>query len=150
MRAFLVGLLLCAALPAFAGLTVTVWPQKLRVKPNEPLAIKVTVTGLPAGQTAAIDCRVLARLGTEVGKVSGTTDANGVVSFSYTPKAEWGYTVVATARAGNETATGEEIFLCAKNPYMVASGYTVAAVYGQDPLPDGSPAPPGKPASSYR
>ncbi|HEY3415596.1 MAG TPA: hypothetical protein VGM23_01815 [Armatimonadota bacterium] len=147
MRAFLIGLLLLAALPTLAGLSVSVWPQKLRVKPGEPQVIQVTVAGLPAGQTATVDGRVITGLNNEVAKFTGTTDTKGVFNTKFTPKAPWGYTVEATARAGNETATGTEIFLCARNPYLVATSYAGVAVYGQDVLPDGTPAPAGAPSS---
>ncbi|MHB9025517.1 MAG: hypothetical protein ACYC7E_15330 [Armatimonadota bacterium] len=141
--------IMLAALPALSALSVAVRPDKICVKPGQPVQVQITVSGLPAGQTAEVDCRLFIGLNTQVAKAAGRTNEQGVLIINYTPKAEWGYGVLATATAGNESATGYEVFACAKNPYMVEPGYQVAAVYGQDTLPDGTPAPLGKPVNPW-
>ena len=73
----LLGVLLLPAWVASADLAVKVWPDKLQVRPGEAVQLQVTVTGLPAGQTAAVHCRVARLLGSEAAKFDGTTDAEG-------------------------------------------------------------------------
>ena len=132
-----------------AALSVKVWPDKLRVKPGEPVRLAITVSGLPAGQAAEVTCRVATGVDTVVARFSGKTDEKGVASFTFTPQAEWGYGVTAEGRNGAESATGYEAFACAQNPYMVSPAYTVPEVYGQDTLPDGAPAPVGPAQNPY-
>ncbi|HEY3397930.1 MAG TPA: hypothetical protein VGM19_09770 [Armatimonadota bacterium] len=133
-----------------AALEVQVWPAKLCVKPGEALPIQVTVKGLPAGQTAAVDCQVRRGLGVSAGHFTGTTDAQGLVGFTFTPQEEFGYEVEAVASAGGEQARASEFFACGRNPYHVSVDYGGASVQGQvDVDKDGNPYPPGPPQSPW-
>jgi hypothetical protein len=123
---------------------VKVWPDKLCVKPAEPVNIRVEVSGLPEGKSAEIQCIVETDLKKEVAKFEGQASSTAPAIFTFTPESEWGYSAVAVAKAGDETFTASEVFACAKNPYMVAPDYSVPEVYGQDTLPDGSAAPDGR------
>ncbi len=106
------------------AMTVTVWPEKLRVKPDEPQHVRITVKDLPAGQKIAdVSYRVLGGLGEELAAARGTTDEKGVLAFTFTPKAEWGYSVEATATAGAKTASGMDVFACARNALAITPSY---------------------------
>ena len=131
------------------ALEVSVQPDKIRVKPGESVRLLVQVHPLPAGQIAEVTCLIQTGLAEEVSRQTAPTDATGAATFTFTPKAEWGYGVTVTAKAGGETATGYDVFACAKNPYMVQPMYNVAEVYGQDTLPDGTPAPRGAPQNPW-
>ena len=132
------------------ALEVTVRPDKLRVKPGESVKLDVTVKGFPAGQTADVDCRVTGGLDETAATFTGKTDAAGKAQFEFSPKKEWSYGVTATAKAGADSATASDVFTCAANAYQVAVAYGVPAVYGQDVLPDGSPAPEGPVQNPHR
>ncbi len=129
---------------------VTVRPDKLRVKPGETVKLDVTVKGLPAGQAADVDCRVTGGLDETAATFTGTTDAAGKAQFEFAPKKEWSYGVTATAKAGADSAAASDVFTCAGNAYAVAVAYGVPEVYGQDVLPDGSPAPEGPVQNPHR
>ena len=119
----LIGTLLLLASVASADLGVTVWPDKLQVRPGEPVQLQVTVTGLPAGQTAAVTCRVSRLLDIEAARFTGATGADGKLTFTFRPTAEYGYEAVAEATAGPAHATGREIFACAQNPWAACVSY---------------------------
>ena len=50
----LLGASLLLTSVASADLAVQVWPDRMQVRPGEPVQLQVTVTGLPPGQTAAV------------------------------------------------------------------------------------------------
>jgi hypothetical protein len=113
------------------AMTVSVRPEKLRVNPDEPQQVRITVKDLPAGQkTAEVSWRVLGGLGEEVATAKGTTDEKGIYNFTFTPKTEWGYAVEATAIAGDTTATGMDVFACARNPLTVTPSYGISYLMG--------------------
>ena len=132
------------------ALEISVRPDKLRVKPGETVILDVAVKGLPAGETADVDCRVTQGLDETAATFTGKTDASGKVQFSFTPKAVWSYEASVTAKAGTETASASDVFTCADSAYAVAVDYSIPEVYGPDVLPDGSPAPEGPVQSSFR
>jgi hypothetical protein len=140
--AVLLALLVLASV-ASADLAVQVWPDKLQVRPGEPVQLQVTVTGLTAGQTAAVQCRVARLLDQEAAKYDGTTDAAGKVSFTFKPTAEFGYEVTATATAGGQEARGREVFACAQNPW------SACVAYGGDSLRSWNMPKPGEQYDPY-
>lgn len=138
------SLLLCAGLITQShALEISVRPDKLRVKPGEPVMLDVAVKGLAPGQTADVDCQVIRGVDETAATFTAKTDASGKVQFSFTPKAEWSYGAHVTAKAGTETASASDVFTVAESAYAVAVDYNVPAVYGPDVLPDGSAAPEG-------
>lgn len=137
---------LLAVAPLALALDVKVWPDKVCVKPGQPVVLQITVSDTNADVT----CKVVNGLDTVAATFTGKPATNGVVAFTFVPKEEWGYEVVATATGGGTTVTGSEVFACATSPYKVAVDYGVPEVYGQDVLPDGSPAPEGPVQNPYR
>lgn len=138
-RLLIVCLLLVFPVSIWADLTVQVWPDKLQVRPGEPVQLQVTVNGLAAGQTAAVRCRVLHLLDTEAARFAGTTDAQGKAVFTFRPQAEFGYEAVAEVTAGERQAVAREVFACAKNPWQPAPGYSGSSLRLFNTRPDGPP-----------
>lgn len=128
------------------ALDVKVWPEKLCAKPGQPVNLRVTVSD----PSAEIACRVTHQIDTVAATFTGKPDAKGVVVFTFTPTAEWGYEVSVTATAKGETASASEVFSCASNAFKVAVDHGVPEVYGPDLLPDGSAAPEGPVQSADR
>lgn len=86
-----VGGLLAAALcwcAAAGALEAKVWPDKLRVKPDEPVTITVAARGLSAGTAADVECRVTRGIADEAAHFEGKTDASGAAVFTFTPEKE--------------------------------------------------------------
>jgi hypothetical protein len=139
----LLGASLLLASVASADLAVQVWPDKLQVRPGEPVQLQVTVTGLPPGQTAAVHCRVERLLDSPAARFDGTTDGAGKVAFTFKPQAEFGYEAVAEAAAGEARASGREVFACAQNPWAACVSY------GGDSFRMWNQPPPGQEFDSY-
>ncbi len=135
----LVGLLFIFPATVWADLAVQVWPDKLQVRPGEPVHLQVTVTGLAAGETAGLRCRVLHLLDTEAARFEGTTDAEGKAAFTFIPQAEFGYEAVVEATVGERQALGREVFACAKNPWLPAPGYSGSSLRLFTSKPEGPP-----------
>ena len=88
------------------AITVKVWPEKMQVRPNEEVKLTVTVTGLAAGEKAAVECRVVNRIDTEVARFKGETGENGKVTYIFKPGQEFGYEVQVVATKGQRTGQG--------------------------------------------
>ncbi len=140
----LVSVIALSTLTATA-LEVKVWPAKLRVKPGEPQVITVSVDKLPEGQTsAAVELVIERGLSEGVFSKKGSASPGAPMTVEFTPPAEWGYEVRATATAGAEKAAASEVFACAANAYMVSPDYGGDQICGFDALPDGTPNPEGQ------
>lgn len=142
MTRFLSLAVLCMLLTSAvsADLAVQVWPDRLQVRPGEPVQLQITVTGRPAGATAAVECRVVNRLDHEAARFTGPVNAEGKVAFTFRPTEEFGYGVLVTANCGEQQAQAYEVFACAQNPYLAAVDYGFGDVFARpDMLPDGTP-----------
>jgi hypothetical protein len=133
-----VPLLFLAAAQLFgesqAALTIKVWPDRLHVRPGEPVRLQVTTS-----ERAAVNCVVFNRLTNEVARFSGATDAAGQCEFVFKPAEEYGYEVRATATAGAARAETSEVFACSRNPWLVTSSYTGDSLRFLDSSPATAP-----------